>query len=103
MLHVGINGFGTIGKRVADAVRVQPDMTVAGVAKRSPNFEATIAVDRGYDLFAAGEDGAAPFDAAGLPHLTDALLNAGFSPDEIQQIMSGNVVRVLRETLPTAD
>jgi len=66
MLHVGINGFGTIGKRVADAVRVQPDMTVAGVAKRSPNFEATIAVDRGYDLFAAGEDGAEPFNRAGL-------------------------------------
>ena len=66
MLHVGINGFGTIGKRVADAVRVQPDMTVAGVAKRSPNFEATIAVDRGYDLFAAGEGGADPFTDAGL-------------------------------------
>jgi glyceraldehyde-3-phosphate dehydrogenase (NAD(P)) len=64
MLHVGINGFGTIGKRVADAVRVQPDMTVAGVAKRSPNFEATIAADRGYDLYAAGSGDA--FDAAGL-------------------------------------
>ncbi|WP_424000932.1 type II glyceraldehyde-3-phosphate dehydrogenase [Haloarcula salina] len=64
MLHVGINGFGTIGKRVADAVRVQPDMTVAGVAKRSPNFEATIAHDRGYDLYAA--DGREPFDEADL-------------------------------------
>ncbi|MBX0295563.1 type II glyceraldehyde-3-phosphate dehydrogenase [Haloarcula nitratireducens] len=64
MLHVGINGFGTIGKRVADAVRTQPDMTVAGVAKRSPNFEATIAHDRGYNLYAA--DGQAPFDGAGL-------------------------------------
>ena len=64
MLHVGINGYGTIGKRVADAVRVQPDMTVAGVAKRTPNFEATIAADRGYDLYAA--DGAHPFAAAGL-------------------------------------
>jgi microsomal dipeptidase-like Zn-dependent dipeptidase len=44
-----------------------------------------------------------PFDAAGLPHLTDALLNAGFSPNEIQQIMSENVVRVLRETLPPSE
>jgi len=66
MLHVGINGFGTIGKRVADAVRVQPDMTVAGVAKRSPNFEATIADDRGYDLYVAGEAEHTPFDTAGL-------------------------------------
>ena len=64
MLHVGINGFGTIGKRVADAVRVQPDMTVAGVAKRSPNFEATIAVDRGYDLY--GAEGTDAFETAGL-------------------------------------
>ncbi len=42
-----------------------------------------------------------PFDAAGLPHLTEALLAEGFTPDEIQQILSGNVVRVLRMTLPS--
>ncbi|PSQ96013.1 MAG: peptidase M19 [Bacteroidetes bacterium SW_9_63_38] len=41
-----------------------------------------------------------PFDATGLPHLTDALLDAGFSPDEVRQIMSGNVRRVLGRTLP---
>ena len=52
MLHVGVNGYGTIGKRVADAVRAQPDMTVAGVAKTSPNFEARVAADRGYPLYA---------------------------------------------------
>jgi microsomal dipeptidase-like Zn-dependent dipeptidase len=44
-----------------------------------------------------------PFDAAGLPRLTDALLDAGFSPDEIEQIMGGNVTRLLRRTLPAAD
>ena len=64
MLRVGINGFGTIGKRVADAVRAQPDMTVAGVAKRTPNYEAEVARDRGYALFAAADD--TPFTAAGL-------------------------------------
>jgi len=67
MLRVGINGFGTIGKRVADAVRAQPDMRVAGVAKRSPNYEAEVARDRGYDLYAAGDDGAAPFHDAYVP------------------------------------
>jgi microsomal dipeptidase-like Zn-dependent dipeptidase len=41
-----------------------------------------------------------PFDAAGLPHLTDALLEAGFSPGEIRQILGGNVVRTLRQALP---
>ncbi|NLV08776.1 type II glyceraldehyde-3-phosphate dehydrogenase [Halomicrobium sp. HM KBTZ05] len=64
MLRVGINGFGTIGKRVADAVRAQPDMTVAGVAKRTPDYEAEIARDRGYSLFAAAET--TPFTAAGI-------------------------------------
>ena len=41
-----------------------------------------------------------PFDAAGMSHLTGALLEAGFSPAEIKKIMGGNVERVLRRTLP---
>lgn len=42
-----------------------------------------------------------PFDASGLPQLTEALLNAGFSPAEIRQIMSGNAIRIFRQTLPS--
>ncbi len=41
-----------------------------------------------------------PFDATGLPQLTEALLDAGFTAPEIAQIMGGNVVRFLRATLP---
>lgn len=41
-----------------------------------------------------------PFDVTGLPQLTEALLDAGFSASEIQQIMGGNVVRFLRQALP---
>jgi microsomal dipeptidase-like Zn-dependent dipeptidase len=41
-----------------------------------------------------------PIDAAGLPALTDALLGAGFSEEEVQLIMGGNVLRVLTHTLP---
>lgn len=66
MIEVGINGYGTIGKRVADAVTAQPDMTVAGVAKTSPNHEARAAADRDYPLFAADADGVETFEAAGL-------------------------------------
>jgi glyceraldehyde-3-phosphate dehydrogenase (NAD(P)) len=65
MLHVGVNGYGTIGKRVADAVRAQPDMAVAGVAKTSPNFEAGVATDRGYPLYVPGSR-ADTFDEAGF-------------------------------------
>ncbi len=66
MLQVGINGYGTIGKRVADAVRAQPDMTVAGVAKTRPNFEARRAVAEGYPLYAAIEDRADRFAEEGI-------------------------------------
>lgn len=41
-----------------------------------------------------------PFDTSGLAQLTEALLEAGFSEDEIRQIMGGNVRRLLLETLP---
>lgn len=66
MLQVGVNGYGTIGKRVADAVRQQPDMEVVGVAKTRPNFEATTAVEKGYDLYAAIEERKHLFDDAGI-------------------------------------
>ncbi len=66
MIRVGINGYGTIGKRVADAVRDQPDMDVVGVAKTRPNYEAEQAVERGYDLYAAIEDRAHQFSEAGI-------------------------------------
>lgn len=40
------------------------------------------------------------FDATGLPVLTDALLQAGFSEQDIAALMGGNVVRVLLANLP---
>lgn len=47
-------------------------------------------------------DGAitAPIDAGGMPLLTEALLDDGFTAEEVAQIMGGNVLRFLRETLP---
>jgi len=65
-MKVGINGYGTIGKRVADAVRAQPDMEVVGVAKTRPNFEAQSAVAKGYDLYAAVEERRHLFGEAGI-------------------------------------
>ncbi|WP_408959814.1 type II glyceraldehyde-3-phosphate dehydrogenase [Natrinema sp. 74] len=66
MQQVAINGYGTIGKRVADAVRAQPDMEVLGVAKTRPNFEAETAVEKGFPLYAAVEEREELFDEAGL-------------------------------------
>ncbi len=61
-----INGYGTIGKRVADAVALQDDMVVAGVVKKSPNFEATLALRKGYALYALDKDSLGKFRKAGL-------------------------------------
>ncbi|ELZ06365.1 glyceraldehyde-3-phosphate dehydrogenase [Natrialba chahannaoensis JCM 10990] len=66
MIQVAINGYGTIGKRVADAVRAQPDMEVLGVAKTRPNFEAETAIDKGFPLYAAIEEREHLFEEAGL-------------------------------------
>jgi microsomal dipeptidase-like Zn-dependent dipeptidase len=41
-----------------------------------------------------------PFDATGLPLLTQGLLEGGFSEADIAAIMGGNVLRLLLESLP---
>ena len=41
-----------------------------------------------------------PFDVTGLAQLTEGLLAAGFSHDEIAAIMGGNVQRLLLASLP---
>jgi len=67
MIKVAINGYGTIGKRVADAVAAQPDMKVIGVSKTKPSHEAFIAKSRGYPLYIADISKKAAFEKADLP------------------------------------
>lgn len=78
MLAIGVNGYGTIGKRVADAVDAQPDMEVVGVAKRRPNHEAVNAHTRGFALYTTEESRISDFEDAGLPAagLVDDLIDA---------------------------
>ena len=63
---IAVNGYGTIGKRVADAVRAQDDMEVIGVSKTKPNYEAAVAHQLGYDIYAPAENTEA-FENAGMP------------------------------------
>ncbi len=65
-IQVAVNGYGTIGKRVADAVTLQPDMELVGVAKTRPNHEAELAESKGYPLYAAIEDRIELFEDAGI-------------------------------------
>ena len=45
-IRVAVNGYGTIGKRVATAVCKQDDMELVGVTKTRPNFEAKEALSK---------------------------------------------------------
>jgi len=54
-IRVGVNGFGTIGKRVAEAVAVQHDMELVGVVKTRPDYGAYYAVSRGIRLYTLPE------------------------------------------------
>lgn len=64
-VKVAINGYGTIGKRVADAVSLQDDMEVVGVTKTRPDFEARMGAEK-YTLYAAIPDRVETFEKAGI-------------------------------------
>ena len=67
MIKVAINGYGTIGKRVADAAAAQKDMEIIGVSKTRPTAEALIAVKRGFPVYIADISKKASFEKAGIP------------------------------------
>ena len=66
VVKVAINGYGTIGKRVADAVSWQDDMKVAGVVKTRPTYECLTAIQKGYKIYAATSDKIQSFKDAGF-------------------------------------
>jgi len=56
VIKVAINGFGTIGKRVADSVDAQDDMEIVGVTKTGPSFGCDLAVKKGFPLYCTFDD-----------------------------------------------
>ena len=66
MIKVGINGFGTIGKRVAEAVTLQDDMTVVGVVKTKPTYEVQGALSSDYAVFASTSEKIPFFEKQGI-------------------------------------
>jgi len=84
VVRVAINGYGTVGKRVADAVSLQDDMRVVGVVKTRPSFEAVNAIKLGYPLYVNTKENKKAFDEAGIKvegTVADLLENADIVVD----------------------
>ena len=64
--RVAVNGYGVIGKRVADAVVLQDDMELVGVADVVTDYRLRVAVERGYPVYAATPEAAGAMQAAGI-------------------------------------
>ncbi|MDJ0706993.1 MAG: dipeptidase [Leptolyngbyaceae cyanobacterium MO_188.B28] len=89
---------GVIGIGLFEPALCEPTLESAAQAMR---YVADLV---GVDHVALGSDfdGAVttPVDVSGLPLLTQALMDQGFTADEIAQIMGQNAIRMLRTVLP---
>jgi glyceraldehyde-3-phosphate dehydrogenase (NAD(P)) len=64
--RVAVNGYGVIGKRVADAVARQDDMCLVGVSDVVTDWRAKTVIRKGFPLFGATGDAASAMRDAGL-------------------------------------
>ena len=66
-VRVAVNGYGVIGKRVADAVALQSDMELVGIADVAADWRTQVASQKGYAVHAATTEAAAAMRAASIP------------------------------------
>ena len=66
-VKIGINGYGTIGKRIASAIMKVSGLELVGVVKRSPDYGALQAHKQGLALYAPDDESAKKVEKAGLP------------------------------------
>jgi glyceraldehyde-3-phosphate dehydrogenase (NAD(P)) len=66
-VRVAVNGYGVIGKRVADAVRAQPDMELKGVSDVTTDYRVKTAVVLGLPVHASVPERASDMQRAGIP------------------------------------
>ncbi len=67
MIRVGVNGYGTIGRRVADAVKAQKDMELVGITKTKPDYRSSVAEAKGIGVYAVDMKCLQGFREAGAP------------------------------------
>ncbi|HNP94048.1 MAG TPA: type II glyceraldehyde-3-phosphate dehydrogenase [Cyclobacteriaceae bacterium] len=94
-VRVAVNGYGVIGKRVADAIVVQSDMELAGVCDVVSDWRIKMAVSKGYPVFAFNDDFNKEMTIARIPvegYLADLIRTADIIIDcTPKKIASKNV------------
>ena len=94
--RVALNGYGVIGKRVADAVKLQPDMELVGIADVATDWRIKTAVGRA-PIYAATAEAANDMIAAGVAlagTLQDLLRSVDVVVDTTpKHVAAGNVER----------
>jgi glyceraldehyde-3-phosphate dehydrogenase (NAD(P)) len=66
-VRVAVNGYGVIGKRVADAVIAQPDLELVGVSDVVSDYRIQSAIARNIPIYAALPEKVADMRGAGVP------------------------------------
>ena len=100
-IKVAVNGYGVIGKRVADAVAAQPDMKLVGVADVAADWRTRMPAAKGFALFAADPARAAAMQAVGLDlagGLDDLLADADIVIDCTPKKIAAGNVEIYRKT-----
>ncbi len=64
---IALIGYGVIGKRVADAIALQDDMELTGIADVISDWRISAAVEKGYPVFAANSNARENMTTAGIP------------------------------------
>ena len=66
-INVAVNGYGVIGKRVAEAVTLQEDMELVGIGDIVADWRIKSAAAKGYAVFANTEEGRKAMNKEGIP------------------------------------
>lgn len=88
VIGIGYWDTATCGKdaiAIAKAIRYAVDIAGVDHVGLGSDFDGAVTV---------------PFDTSGLAGITDALIAEGFSDGDIEKIMGGNVIRLLKAILP---
>src|SRR6185312_2660146 len=65
-VRVAVNGYGVIGKRVADAIALQRDMTLVGISDVATDWRMSVVTHKGFDLYGVTREYVQAMKQAGL-------------------------------------